>query len=161
VIIFRFGAITKKILKRENTMKHIITCICLMFVTGLMAQTTPMSSSEARKVNMSRTNGKVTLSSSNEVMTDSKGTLIGKSDIGVRVSAVDGGLVILGFSENSTARASKLKAGDVITAVNSQLVTTHEELNTAIATYEPGDVVTIKYKSGDRNLTKDVLLNRK
>ncbi|MDC1508966.1 PDZ domain-containing protein [Saprospiraceae bacterium] len=142
-------------------MKNIITCICLMFVTGLMAQTTPMSSSEARKVNMSRTNGKVTLSSRNEVMTDSKGTLIGKSDMGVRVSAVDGGLVILGFSENSTARASKLKAGDVITAVNSQLVTTLEELNTAIATYEPGDVVTIKYKSGDRNLTKDVRLNRK
>ena len=80
MIIFRFGAIIKKILKRKNTMKHIITCICLMFVTGLMAQTTPMSSSEARKVNMSRTNGKVTLSSSNEVMTDSKGTLIGKKE---------------------------------------------------------------------------------
>ena len=142
-------------------MKHIITCICLMFVTGLMAQTTPMSSSEARKVNMSRTSGNVTMSSNNQVMTDSNVTAIGKSDIGVRTSAVDGGLVILGFSDNSTARAAKLKAGDVITAVNSKEVTTLEGLNTALAAYEPGDVVTVKYNRGTRKLTKEVRLNGK
>lgn len=142
-------------------MKHIITCICLMFVTGLMAQTTPMSSSEARKVNMSRTSGNVTMSSNNQVMTDSNVTAIGKSDIGVRTSAVDGGLVILGFSDNSTARAAKLKAGDVITAVNNKQVTTLEGLNTALAAYEPGDVVTVKYNRGTRKLTKEVRLNGK
>ena len=132
-----------------------------MFVTGLMAQTTPMSSSEARKVNMSRTSGNVTMSSNNQVMTDSNVTAIGKSDIGVRTSAVDGGLVILGFSDNSTARAAKLKAGDVITAVNNKQVTTLEGLNTALAAYEPGDVVTVKYNRGTRKLTKEVRLNGK
>lgn len=142
-------------------MKHIITGICLMFVTGLMAQTTPMSSSEARKVNMSRTSGKVALSNSSKVMTDSNVTAMGKSDIGVSTSAVDGGLEILGFADNSTARAAKLKVGDIITAVNSKQVTTLEELTTAIAAYEPGDVVTVKYNRGTRKLTKEVRLNRK
>jgi len=131
-----------------------------MFATGLMAQTTPTSSSEARKTNMSRINGKAAINT-NQVMTDSNVTSIGKSDIGVRTSAVDGGLVILGFSDNSTARAAKLKGGDVITAINSKQVTTLEELNTAIAAYEPGDVVTVKYNRGTRKLTKEVRLNRK
>lgn len=143
-------------------MKYIITCVCLMLVTGLMAQSTPSSSSEARKVNMTRTNGKTAINNSNQVMTDSKVDAIGKSDIGVRTTAVDGGLEILGFATgSSTARAAKLKEGDIITSVNSKSVTTIDELNTAIAAFEPGDVVTISYTRGDRKLTKEVRVNRK
>ena len=132
-----------------------------MFAAGLMAQTTPMSSSEARKINMSRINGKAALKNNNQVMTDSNVTIKGTSYIGVNTTVVDGALVISGFADNSTARAAKLKVKDIITSVNSKSVTTVQELNAAIEAYEPGDVVTIGYTRGERKLTKDVRLNKK
>ena len=143
-------------------MKHLITCICLMLASGLMAQSTPTSSSEARKVNLSKTNGKASLSNNTDKMTDSDENLVSKSDIGVEISAVDGGLVILGFAlDNSMAKAAKLKVGDIITAINSMSVRTIDEFNSVIATHEPGDVVTVKYTRGERKLTKEVRINRK
>ena len=52
-----------------------------------------------------------------------------------------------------------LSAGMVLCA-NNEDASVIEFLNPPAGS-EPGDVVTIKYKSGDRNLTKDVRLNRK
>ena len=142
-------------------MKHIITCICIMLATGLMAQTAPSSSSEARRMNMSKINGKAALNNNAQVMTDGNANVFGKSDIGVKTSVVDGGLEILGFDDNSMAKAAKLKKGDIITSVNNKIVATIEELDEAISSYEPGDVVTISYTRGIRKLTKEVRVNRK
>lgn len=143
-------------------MKNIITCICLLFAAGLMAQTTPSRSSQARKINMAKTNGKVITNSSTEKMTDSVSAAAIKGDIGIETSAVDGGLVILGFTtDNSTARAAKLKEGDIITSINSKKIATVEDLENAIAAYEPGDVVTVSYTRGVRELTKEVRINRR
>ena len=133
-----------------------------MFATGLIAQSTPANPSEARKANMSKINGKAALNNDTQTMTDGNVVAVIKGDIGVRTSAVDGGLVILGFDiNNSTARAAKLKVGDVITSVGNVPVATIDDLNAAIATHEPGDVVTVSYKRGDRKLAKEVRINRK
>lgn len=133
-----------------------------MVASGLYAQTTPTKSSEAHKINMSRINGKTVTSADGEVLTDIKVSSSDKCDIGVKTSTVDGGVAILGFSPtNSTAKSAKLKVNDIITAVNNKSVSTTKELDAAIASFVPGDVVVISYTRGKRKLKKDVRINRK
>jgi len=101
-------------------MKQIITCICLLFATAMVAQTTPTRSSEARKTNMSRTNARTAISKVTLGKADGPAVKATKGSIGVQGTAVEGGVAIEGFAKNnSMARAAKLKKGDVITAINN------------------------------------------
>lgn len=144
-------------------MKSVITCICLLFASVIMAQNAPTSSSEARKVNMSKTNAKAETAQSSVQPTDGLMTNTASvGDLGITVTPVEGGIAIKDFAyQNSTARAAKLKKGDVITAINSKTVSSQAELITILASYELGDVVTVSYNRNTRTLTKDVRLGRK
>ena len=84
-----------------------------------------------------------------------------KVQIGVMISDTEGGVEILSFADNSTAREAGLEVGDIITGVNSKTVTSMKDLVDALSPYEPGDVVVINYISGDRILTKEVKLSKR
>lgn len=143
-------------------MKSIITCICLLFASVMMAQNTPTSASEARKVNMSRTNAKVSTPQVSVKSSDGLTQNTAQGDFGINVIQVEGGIQVKDFTyQNSTARAAKLRVGDVITGVNHETVSNQEELNTVLAKYDLGDVVTVHYSRGTRTLTKDVRIGRK
>ena len=144
-------------------MKQIITCICLLFTTAMMAQTTPSPSSDARKINMSKTNSRVGLSKVTIGKTDSPViTAATKGDFGINVTSVEGGVEIKEFTyDNSSARAAKMLKGDIIIAVNSKTISNQADLNAALSAYQPGDVLTVQYTRGTRNLAKDVRIGRK
>lgn len=144
-------------------MKSVITCICLLFASVIMAQNAPISSSEARKVNMSRTNAKASTPQVSVQPTDGLvANTNSKGDFGITVKPVEGGVAIKDFAyQNSTARAAKLQKGDVITAVNNKTVSSEAELVTLLASYDLGDVVTVRYNRDARTLTKDVRIGRK
>ena len=144
-------------------MKQIITCICLLLATGMMAQTTPTRSSEARKTNMSRTNARTAISKVTVGMTDGPASsAMTKGDFGINVSPVEGGVEIKEFTYvNSSAKAAKMLKGDIITKVNSKVISNQAELSAALAAYQPGEVVTVHYTRGIRNLTKDVRIGLK
>lgn len=143
-------------------MKSVITCICLLFASVMMAQNAPTSSSEARKVNMSRTNARSATPQVSVKPTDGLVENTSKGDFGITVAPVEGGVEIKDFAyQNSTARAAKLQKGDVITGINSKTVSNQEELTTVLASYDLGDVVTVHYNRDTRTLTKDVRIGRK
>ncbi len=142
-------------------MKHIITCICLMLVTGMMAQTTPTTTSKTGK--MSVKNARAAISKTSLGVTDGPAAnSIAKGNFGVQVTPVDGGVEIKEFTYvNSTAKAAKLKTGDIITAINSKKITNQAEFKNALEAFTPGDVVVVHYNRGTRKLTKDVRVGRK
>lgn len=143
-------------------MKQIITCICLLFTTAMIAQTTPTTSSEARKINMSRTNGKAISNIAVGVTDGPAASSMTPGDFGMTVAPVEGGVEIKGFAQsNSSARAAKMKVGDVITMLNSKTISSQADLATALKSYTPGDVVTLQYTRGVRKLTKDVRIGMK
>ncbi len=144
-------------------MKSLITCVCLLFASAIMAQNAPTSSSEARKVNMSRTNAKVVTPQVSVRASDDVSTLSNaKGDLGITVMQVEGGVVIKDFAyQNSSARAAKLKKGDVITDINGKTVSNQADLTNILAAYELGDLVIVHYSRDHRALTKEVRIGRK
>jgi len=138
-------------------MKQIITCICLLFSVAMMAQSTP-TPSEARKINMSKTNAKSAMTQSQLGVVDGPvANSLRKGTLGVTVQPVEGGLQIKGFdNQNSSAKAAKMQAGDIITSINSKTISNEAELIKILSSYEAGDVVTIHYMRDHRKLSKDV-----
>ncbi len=53
------------------------------------------------------------------------------------------GAKIIAFTERSAAREAGMKEGDIITAINTKTVKSHDELWDAIAGYSPNDRVTV------------------
>lgn len=142
-------------------MKQIITCICLMFTTAMIAQTTPTRSSEARKTNMSKMNARTGISKVTLGSSDGPAASTMKGNFGISAAAVDGGVEIKDFAhKNSSARAAKMKKGDIITAINSKTVDSPAKLSEILATFDLGDVVTVHYKRGTRTLSKEVRIGR-
>lgn len=141
-------------------MKHIITCIFALFVTGMMAQTAP---NEARTTNITRNTARPELSKVGIGVSDGPAVkTINRGSIGIDVVVVDDGVEIKEFDQsNSSARAAKMQIGDIITAINSKKITNENDIKSALASYTPGDVVTIHYTRGVRKLTKEVRINRK
>jgi serine protease Do len=71
------------------------------------------------------------------------------------------GVYIIGFSENSAAKAAGLEEGDVITRVNDVPINTSAQLQEQVARYRPGDRIKVTYMRGDdENTLNTVLRNR-
>lgn len=82
----------------------------------------------------------------------------GKGYLGVRVTAAAGGLRIVSVDARSPAAEAGLKAGDVIRAVDGQVVRTPEALRRIIEAKAPGTRVTVTYERGDREQQAVVVL---
>jgi S1-C subfamily serine protease len=65
--------------------------------------------------------------------------------LGVSVQDGDGGAAVAGVASGSAAEAAGLAAGDVITSVGGQAVTSADSLSTAIDSYSPGQRVTVSW----------------
>jgi S1-C subfamily serine protease len=63
--------------------------------------------------------------------------------LGVQIEESEDGVTVTRVVPNSAAEEAGLQDGDVITAVDGQEVTTPQALQEAIATLNPGDVVTL------------------
>jgi putative serine protease PepD len=70
----------------------------------------------------------------------------------------EGGARVSAVSPNSPAAHAGLRAGDVITAVNSDPVDSAEVLIVAIRTHQPGEAVRLVYERGGRSATVTVKL---
>jgi len=128
-----------------------------MFTTAMIAQS---ASSEAQKINRSR--AKAGINTVAIGVTDGPAASMTKGDFGIQMSPIEGGVMINDFSpKNSSARAAKLKKGDVITAINNQKVVSEADIKMALSSYSPGEVVTVEYTRGNRKLTKDVRIGTK
>lgn len=67
---------------------------------------------------------------------------------------VSQGVLVVSVADGSPAASAGLKAGDVITQVDSQAIGTPAALSDAIAAHKPGDKVTLKvYRSTDQQTT--------
>ncbi len=71
------------------------------------------------------------------------------------------GAEIVEFAEGSGAADSDLEVGDLITAVDDEKITDPESLGAAIATYQPGDEVTVTFERDGRTATTTIVLGTK
>ncbi|MEO8582849.1 MAG: PDZ domain-containing protein [Flavitalea sp.] len=82
--------------------------------------------------------------------------------LGVMSEPTDDGAKIMEVTEKSAAEKAGLKKGDVITKLNRQTISDHEQLTAAIAIMKPKDKITITYKrDGKENKTDAILGGRK
>jgi serine protease Do len=56
------------------------------------------------------------------------------------------------------AQKANLRAGDVVTAVNGETVSSAEALTRAIDSHKPGDTVTVTIRRNGKNVTAQVKL---
>ncbi len=70
------------------------------------------------------------------------------------------GVYVAGIQPGSGAAAAGLKKGDFITQVNNMDVRTEPELLEKVATFKPGDNISITYKRGGEELKTTVLLKK-
>jgi S1-C subfamily serine protease len=61
----------------------------------------------------------------------------------------DGGALIAGVLSGGPAASAGITAGDVVTAVGGTGITSPSELSTALATYRPGQTVTVTWTAQD------------
>ena len=71
------------------------------------------------------------------------------------------GAEIVEFADGSGAAKSDLEVGDLITAVDDAKITDPESLGAAIATYQPGDEVTVTFERDGRTATTTIVLGTK
>jgi S1-C subfamily serine protease len=76
-----------------------------------------------------------------------------------RIAPARSGALILGVVCGSAAQTQGLKAGDVITSVSGQAITTPGSLTAITARYHPGDVVSVAYQApnGSRHQVRILL----
>lgn len=75
-----------------------------------------------------------------------------KAMLGVMTEKVEEGAKIISVNEESAAEKAGLKVGDIIVAVDSEKITTPDELSKALKDKEPGDKVNISYiRDGKKN----------
>jgi S1-C subfamily serine protease len=65
--------------------------------------------------------------------------------LGIQVQSADGGILIAGVVPNGPADSAGLVAGDVITAIDGQAVTSAETVPSVILAKKPGATVTVTY----------------
>jgi len=77
---------------------------------------------------------------------------VARAFFGVSVETAQGGVAVLRVSSGSPAEDAGFRAGDVITKVDGEDVSTPAEFADAIHGHDPGDEVTITYtRDGDTN----------
>jgi S1-C subfamily serine protease len=73
----------------------------------------------------------------------------------------DGGVYVMTVRDGGAALAAGIKKGDVITKVNNMPVVSGADLIGQIATYRPGDKITLTYQRGGKEYTTSILLKNK
>lgn len=71
-----------------------------------------------------------------------------------------GGVVIAGTSEGGGAAQAGLRTGDVILSIDGKSMRTAADLIETILEHEPGDVVKVRYRRGDKEREVEVTLGR-
>jgi S1-C subfamily serine protease len=70
----------------------------------------------------------------------------------------DGGVYVMTVREGGAAAAAGIKKGDVITKVNGMPVTSGADLIGQIATFRPGDKISITYQRAGKEYTSNITL---
>jgi serine protease Do len=73
----------------------------------------------------------------------------------------DGGVYVMTVREGGAAIAAGIKKGDVITKINNIPVVSGADLIGQIATYRPGDKITLTYQRAGKEYTSTVVLKNK
>lgn len=73
----------------------------------------------------------------------------------------DGGVYVMTVREGGAAIAAGIKKGDVITKINNMPVVSGADLIGQIATYRPGDKITLTYQRAGKEYTSSVVLKNK
>lgn len=73
----------------------------------------------------------------------------------------DGGVYVMTVREGGAAIAAGIKKGDVITKINNMPVVSGADLIGQIATYRPGDKITLTYQRTGKEYTSTVVLKNK
>ncbi|MFL5744512.1 MAG: trypsin-like peptidase domain-containing protein [Niastella sp.] len=73
----------------------------------------------------------------------------------------DGGVYVMTVRDGGAALAAGIKKGDVITKVNNMPVVSGADLIGQIATYRPGDKITLTYQRGGKEYTTSIVLKNK
>jgi Do/DeqQ family serine protease len=68
------------------------------------------------------------------------------------------GVYVMDVPKDGAAYAAGIKKGDMITAINDVPITSGAEMVGQIATYRPGDKITIEYRRGDKPMKSTVTL---
>jgi Do/DeqQ family serine protease len=68
------------------------------------------------------------------------------------------GVYVMDVPKDGAAYAAGIKKGDVITAINDVPITSGAEMVGQIATYRPGDKITLEYKRGGKSMKSTVTL---
>ncbi len=82
----------------------------------------------------------------------------GPGFLGVRISTVDGAVVVDSVLSGSPAERSGIQAGDVITEVNGVAVTEAAEVSIAVSTLVAGDTVELTLTRGDETISVSAVL---
>jgi len=70
------------------------------------------------------------------------------------------GAKIISFSSSSYDISKKMKVGDIITQIDSTVVTSVSELSRALDAYAPGDTVKITFYRSTQKMTVNVILGK-
>jgi serine protease Do len=73
----------------------------------------------------------------------------------------DGGVYVMTVREGGAAIAAGIKKGDVITKINNMPVVSGADLIGQIATYRPGDKITLTYQRAGKEYTTSIVLKNK
>ncbi len=99
-----------------------------------------------------------------QLIKDGKVTNSGRAGLGVTVRPFfdanfqPAGAAIVSVTSGGPAASAGLQAGDVITKVNDTTITSPSVLTSALASFSPGDKVTVGYQRDGKNQTADVTL---
>ncbi|MFD8593845.1 S1C family serine protease [Kitasatospora sp. NPDC059646] len=99
-----------------------------------------------------------------QLIKDGKVTNSGRAGLGVTVRPFfdanfqPAGAAIVSVTNGGPAASAGLQAGDVITKINDTPITSPPALTTALASFSPGDKVTVGYQREGKNQTADVTL---
>jgi S1-C subfamily serine protease len=78
--------------------------------------------------------------------------------LGVQVTSGQSGAAVSGVQRNSPAEKAGLAAGDIITQVDGNDVSSAEDLTQVLSSHKPGETVTITWESSDGEHSQDVTL---
>ena len=79
--------------------------------------------------------------------------------LGIRVGDDDNGAEVVEVTAGSTADQAGIESGDVITAIDGQMITGGDSLVATIRSYRPGDTVTVTWERGGESQDAQVTLD--